>query len=148
LTRLLSDYIAHVGQPTHLAYSQGEQDVGVLSTEQWFDRWQAMVASIRDLGCKSKIWTSIETICNIRTTDDPFDESVIRRLPDSYVRIEVGRQSIRAAQRLAGAFGPDTRPGPNLDLIDWHLRACGDGCHFGERGLAEAGKAWAIALTS
>jgi len=148
LNRSLSDYIANVGQPTHLAYSQGEQDVGVLSTEQWFGRWQAMVASIRNLGCKAKMWTSIETICNIRTTDDPFDESVIRRLPDSYVRIEVGRQRIRAAQKLAGSFGPDTRPGPNLDLIDWHLRACGDGCHFGERGLAEAGQAWAIALTS
>jgi hypothetical protein len=148
LIRLLSDYIAIVGQPTHLAYSQGAQDVGVLSTEQWFDRWQAMVASIRDLGCNSKICTSIETICNIRTMDDPFDESVIRRLPDSYVRIEVGRQSIRAAQRLAGTFGPDTRPGPNLDLIDWHLRACGDGCHFGERGLAVAARAWMSALTS
>jgi hypothetical protein len=148
LNSSLSDYIAKVGQPTHLAYSQGEQDVGVLSTEQWFDRWQAMVASIRDLGCKSKIWTSIETICNIRTTDDPFDESVIRRLPDSYVQIEIGRQSIRAAQRMVGTFGPDSRPGPNLDLIDWHLRACGDGCHFGERGLAMAAQAWATALTT
>jgi hypothetical protein len=148
LHRSLSDYIANVGEPTHLAFSQGEQDVGVLSTERWFDRWQAMVASIRNLGCKAKIWTSIETICNIRTTDDPFDESVIRRLPDSYVRIEVGRQSIRAAQRLAGTSGPDARPGPNLDMIDWHLRACGDGCHFGERGLAMAAQAWATALTA
>ena len=35
LVRCLSDYIANVGQPTHLAYSQGEADVSVLSTEQW-----------------------------------------------------------------------------------------------------------------
>ena len=35
LLRSLSDYIAKVGQPTHLAFSQGEQDVGNLSTEQW-----------------------------------------------------------------------------------------------------------------
>jgi hypothetical protein len=148
LLRCLSDYIANVGQPTHLAYSQGEQDVGILSTEQWVGRWQSMHASVRNLGCTSKIWTSIETICNVRTAADPFDEGVIRRLPDSYVHIEVGRQNIRAAQRLAGTFGPDTRTGPNLDLIDWHLRACGDGCHFGERGLAMAAQAWAIALTN
>jgi hypothetical protein len=148
LVRSLSDYLAIVGQPTHLAYSQGESDVNVLSTEQWFDRWQKMVASLRSLGCTSKIWTSIETICNVRTAADPFDEDVIRRTPDSYVRIEIGRQKIRAAQRLAGTFGPDARPGPNLDMIDWHLRACGDGCHFGARGLAMAAQAWATALTN
>ena len=148
LLRCLSDYIANVGQPTHLAYSQGESDVGILSTQQWIDRWQAMLASVRGLGCVSNIWTSTETICNVRTAADPFDEDVIRRSPDSYVRIEIGRQNIRAAQRLAGTFGPDTRPGPNLDLIDWHLRACGDGCHFGERGLAMAAQAWATALTT
>jgi hypothetical protein len=146
LVRCLSDYIANVGQPTHLAYSQGESDVNVLSAEQWFGRWQKMVASVRNLGCTSKIWTSVETICNVRTAADPFDEDVIRRLPDSYLRIEIGRQNIRAAQRLAGTFGPDTRPGPNLDLIDWHLRACGDGCHFAERGLAAAAQAWTAAL--
>lgn len=148
LIRSLSDYIATVGQPTDLAYSQGEADVNVLSTEQWLDRWQAMLASVRNAGCMSKIWTSIETICNLRTAADPFDEDVIRRRPDSYVHIEVGRQNIRAAQRMAGALGPDTRQGPNLDLIDWHLRACGDGCHFGERGLAAAAGAWATALTN
>jgi hypothetical protein len=148
LIRCLSDYMATVGQPTHLAYSQGEADVNVLSTEQWLDRWQAMLASIRNVGCTSKIWTSIETICNLRTAADPFDEDVIRRLPNSYVQIELGRQNIRAAQRMVGALGTDTRPGPNLDLIDWHLRACGDGCHFGERGLAMAAQAWAAALTS
>jgi hypothetical protein len=148
LYRCLSEYIANVGLPTHLAYSQGEQDVGRLSAEQWFDQWRAMLASIRNLGCTSKIWTSIETICNVRTSDDPFNEDVIRRLPDSYVKIEIGRQSIRAAQTMAGTLGPDTRPGPNLDLIDWHLRACGDGCHFGERGLAMAAQAWATALTN
>lgn len=148
LNRSLSDYITNVGQPTHLAYSQGEQDVGILSTEQWIDRWQAMLAGVRDLGCKSKIWTSIETICNIRTADDPFDDSVIRRPPDYYVRTEIGRQSIRAGQRMVGTLGPDTRPGPNLDLIDWHLRASGDGCHFGERGLKMAARVWTSALTN
>jgi hypothetical protein len=148
LRRCLSDYIANVGQPTHFAYSQGEQDVGTLSTEQWVDRWRAMLASVRKLGCASTIWTSIETICNVRTAADPFDEDVIRRRPDSYIRIEIGRQNIRAAQRTVGALGPDARPGPNLDLIDWHLRACGDGCHFGERGLAAAAQAWATALTN
>jgi hypothetical protein len=147
LLRCLSDYIANVGQPTHLAYSQGESDVAALRTEQWLGQWRAMVASVRDVGCTSKIWTSIETICNLRTAADPFDEGVIRATPDLYIKIEVGRESIRAAQRLAGALGPATRPGPNLDLIDWHLRACGDGCHFGERGLAMAAQAWAIALT-
>jgi len=148
LIRCLSDYIATVGQPTHLAYSQGEADVNVLSTEQWLDQWQAMLASVRNAGCTSKIWTSIESICNVRTAADPFDEDVIRRPPDYYVRTEIGRQSIRAAQRMAGTLGPDTRPGPNLDLIDWHLRACGDGCHFGEGGLAMAAQAWATALTN
>ena len=147
LARCLSDYIANVGQPTHLAYSQGESDLNILSTEQWLDRWHAMLASVRNVGCTSTIWTSVETICNLRTAADPFDVDVIRRSPDSYVRIEVGRQNIRAAQRIAGTFGADTRPGPNLDLIDWHLRACGDGCHFGERGLAMAAQAWATALT-
>jgi hypothetical protein len=58
-----------------------------MSTEQWIDRWRAMHASVRNLGCTSKIWTSIETICNVRTAADPFDEDVIRRLPDSYVNI-------------------------------------------------------------
>ena len=148
LLRSISDYIAKVGQPTHLAFSQGEQDVGNLSTEQWVGRWQAMLASVRNLGCASTIWTSIETICNVRTPADPFDEKVIRRRPNSYVGIEIGRQNIRAAQRTVGALGPDTRPGPNLDLIDWHLRACGDGCHFGERGLAAAARAWTTALTA
>jgi hypothetical protein len=148
LLRCLSDYIANVGQPTHLAYSQGESDVAALRTEQWLDRWQAMLASVRNVGCTSKIWTSIETICNLRTADDPFDEGVIRTTPDLYIKIEIGRESIRAAQRLAGALGPDTRRGPNLDLIDWHLRACGDGCHFGERGLAMAAQAWASALAN
>jgi hypothetical protein len=148
LIRSLSDYVANVGPPTHLAYSQGTQDVRILSTEQWFDQWRRMLASIRNLGCNSRIWTSIETICNIRTASDPFDEEVIRRPPDYYVKTEVGRQSIRAAQKMAGTFGPDTRPGPNLDLIDWHLRACGDGCHFGERGLAMAAQAWATALSN
>jgi hypothetical protein len=148
LHRCLSDYIANVGQPTHLAYSQGESDVGTSSTEQWIDRWQTMLVSVRNLGCTSKIWTSVETICNVRTAADPFDEDVIRRLPDSYVRIEIGRQNIRAAQRMVSTLGPDTRPGPNLDLIDWHLRACGDGCHFGEDGLAMAAQAWAGVLTS
>src|SRR6202035_3067308 len=114
----------------------------------WLDRWRAMRASVRDLGCTPKLWTSVETICNVRTPADPFDIDVIRRLPDSYVRIEVGRLNIRAAQRIAGTFGPDTRPGPNLDLIDWRLRACGDGCHFGDRGLAMAAQAWAVALSN
>ena len=147
MLRCLSDYIANVGQPTHLAYSQGEADVGILSTEQWVDRWQSMLASVRKLGCTSEIWTSIETICNVRTAADPFDEDVIRRLPDSYVHIEVGRQNIRAAQKRVGSIGTVTRLGPNLDLIDWHLRACGDGCHFGEGGLTMAAQAWASALT-
>ena len=148
LLRCLCDYMANVGQPTHLAFSQGGQDVRILSTEQWFDRWRAMLGSIRSIGCTSKIWTSIEAACNIRTATDPFDEGVIRRTPDYYVNTEIGRQSIRAAQSMAGGLGPDTRPGPNLDLIDWHLRACGDGCHFGERGLAMAAEAWATALTN
>lgn len=148
LRRRLSDYITNVGQPTHLAYSQGESDVGILSTRQWVDRWQTMLTSVRNLGCASKIWTSIETVCNVRTAADPSDEAVIRRLPNSYVEIEIDRQNIRAAQRMAGTFGPDTRPGPNLDLIDWHLRACGDGCHFGKRGLKMAAQAWATALTT
>ena len=148
LHRCLSDYIADVGQPTHLAYSQGENDVNILSTEQWLDRWQTMLAGIRNLGCTSKIWTSIETICNVRAAADPFDEDVIRRTPDYYVKTEIGRQSIRAAQRMAGTLGHDARPGPNLDLIDWHLRACGDGCHFGDRGLTMAARAWAAALAS
>jgi hypothetical protein len=107
-----------------------------------------MLASIRKLGCTSKIWTSIETICNLRTANDPFDEDVIRETPDSYITSEIGRLHIRAAQRTVGTLGPDTGPGPNLDLIDWHLRACGDGCHFGERGLAVAAQAWATALTT
>jgi len=148
LLRCLSDYIANVGQPTHLAYSQGESDVAALRTEQWLDRWQAMLASVRNVGCTSKIWTSIETICNLRTAADPFDEGVIKTTPDLYIKIEIGRERIRAAQRMAGTLGSDTRPGPNLDLIDWHLRACGDGCHFGERGLAMAAEAWATALTT
>jgi hypothetical protein len=148
LIRSLSDYIANVGPPTHLAYSQGTQDVRKLSTEQWFDQWQKMLASIRNLGCTSKIWTSIETICNIRTASDPFDEDVIRRPSDYYVKTEIGRQRIRAAQRMAGTFDSDSRQGPNLDLIDWRLRACGDGCHFGERGLATAARAWTTALTN
>ena len=148
LLRCLSDYTANVGQPTHLAYSQGETDLYTLSTEQWVDRWQTMLASIRKLGCTSKIWTSIETICNLRTANDPFDEDVIREMPDSYIKTEISRQNIRAAQRIVGILGPDTRPGPNLDLIDWHLRACGDGCHFGERGLAMAAQAWATALSN
>jgi hypothetical protein len=148
LRRCLSDYIANVGQPTHLAYSQGVSDVGILSTEQWVDRWQTMVASVRNVGCTSRIWTSIETVCNVRSARDPFDEDVIRETPDSYIKTEIGRQNIRSAQRLVGTLGPDTRPGPNLDLIDWHLRACGDGCHFGERGLAVAAQAWATALGS
>jgi hypothetical protein len=148
LLRCLSDYIANVGQPTHLAFSQGESDIYTLSTEQWFDRWQAMLASVRKLGCTSKIWTSVETVCNLRTAADPFDEAVIRKTPDTYFETEIGRQNIRAAQRMAGVLGPDTRPGPNLDLIDWHLRACGDGCHFGEHGLAMAARSWAITLIS
>jgi hypothetical protein len=148
LLRRLSDYITNVGQPTHLAYSQGESDLYTLSTEQWVDRWQAMLASIRKLGCTSKIWTSIETICNLRTANDPFDEDVIRETPDSYIKTEISRQNIRAAQRIVGMLAPDTRPGPNLDLIDWRLRACGDGCHFGKRGLAMAAQAWAAALTT
>jgi hypothetical protein len=147
LLRCLSDYINNVGQPTHLAYSQGETDLYSLSTDQWVDRWQTMLASIRQLGCTSKIWTSTETICNLRTVNDPFDEDVIRETPDSYIKTEISRQNIRAAQRMVGMLGPDTRPGPNLDLIDWHLRSCGDGCHFGERGLAMAAHAWASALT-
>jgi hypothetical protein len=148
LIRCLSDYIATVGQPTHLAYSQGEADVNILNTTQWLNCWQAMLASIRNVGCTSKIWTSIESICNLRTAGDAFDEDVIRRRPDSYVQIEIGRQNIRAAQRMAATLGPDTRPGPNFDLIDWRLRACGDACRFGERGLAAAGQAWAAALTT
>jgi hypothetical protein len=28
------------------------------------------------------------------------------------------------------------------------LRACGDGCHLGEHGLAMAARAWATALTT
>jgi Carbohydrate esterase, sialic acid-specific acetylesterase len=148
LLRCLSDYLTNVGQPTHLAYSQGESDLYTFSTEQWVDRWQTMLASIRKLGCTAKIYTSIETICNLRTANDPFDEDVIRETPDSYIKTEISRQNIRAAQRMVGMLGPDTRPGPNLDLIDWHLRACGDGCHFGERGLAMAAQAWAAALTN
>jgi hypothetical protein len=148
LLRCLSDYMTNVGQPTHLAYSQGESDLYTFSTEQWVDRWQTMLASIRKLGCTSKIYTSIETICNLRTANDPFDEDVIRETPDSFIKTEVSRQNIRAAQRMVGMLDPDTRPGPNLDLIDWHLRACGDGCHFGERGLAMAAQAWATALSN
>jgi hypothetical protein len=102
LRRCLSDYIASVGQPTHLAFSQGEQDVRILSTEQWFDHWRTMLVSIRSVGCTSKIWTSIEAACNIRTATDPFDEDVIRRPPDYYVHSEVGRQKYPSSPENGG----------------------------------------------
>jgi hypothetical protein len=89
----------------------------------------------------------METICNLRTANDPFDEDVIRETPDSYIKTEISRQNVRAAQRMVGMRGPDTRPGPNLDLIDWHQRLRRR-CHFGERGLEVAAQAWATALTT
>jgi hypothetical protein len=145
LLRKVADFIDTVGMPTHLAYSQGEADVTLLTKDQWFNQWLAMLNSVRGVGCISKIWSSIETICNLRSAADPNDHQVIYRTPDSYIDIEVSRQAIRSAQMRA-AFNENTLQGPNLDLIDWRLRACGDGCHFGELGATAAASAWAAAL--
>lgn len=137
----ISDFMANVGMPTHLAFSQGEADVNRLSVQQWSDGWLAMVDSIRAVGCTSKIWTSIETICCLRLTNEQPNAG-----PANYVEVELGRQQIRQAQLALGNLNENTRQGPDLDIIDWRLRAYGDGCHFGELGLAVAGRSWATAL--
>jgi hypothetical protein len=139
-----SDFMAHVGMPTHLVYSQGENDA--LTQGQWVSQWYAMLNSLRGLGCTSKIWTSIETICDIRIATDPNNPTVINHAPDWYVAKEAERLAIRSAQIQVGNVNQNTRQGPNLDLIDWRLRAAGDGCHFSELGMAAAGRLWAAAL--
>jgi hypothetical protein len=146
LVAAMSDFMTHVGMPAHLAYSRGQSDAGPTTTQQWIDLWFAMLNSVRALGCTSKIWTAIDTVCNYRDATDPADQGVITLTPDAYIDKEVGRQAIRAAQIHVGTFNVNTLQGPNLDAIDWRLRAYGDGCHFGELGLTAGGQAWAAAL--
>jgi hypothetical protein len=143
----LTDFMHNVGLPTHLCFSQGGTDVGQMTLLQWHNQWLAMLKDVRDnLGCNSKIFTSIEASGNLRTADDPADKDVINRTPDSYIFLEKGRSTIRAAQASVQNLNASVGAGPNLDQIDWRLRAYGDGLHFGELGLTAAGHAWAEAL--
>lgn len=118
-----------------------------MATQQWINQWSAMLTTIRNIGCDSKIWTSVET-CNGSAFrfNNPPDPEVVNLPPDYYINAELSRLRIRGAQTGVQNLSGYSGAGPNLDLIDWRLRAYGDGVHFGELGLMIAGQAWARAL--
>jgi hypothetical protein len=81
----LTDYVNHVGMPTHLCYSPGEEDSGLkgMATQQWINQWPAMLTTIRNIGCNTQILTSVET-ANASASrfknppDPPFRTSIPR----------------------------------------------------------------------
>jgi len=142
----IKDAIANGLTPTRFIFSQGEQDAdGNTTTQQWADNFKAILTSIRSTGASAPVYVSQETICNFRTSDDPSPAKVVSRTPDYYVRHELGRIAIRAAQNLV-VNGTSVRAGPNLDRIGAQLRA--DGCHMGYAGLAMEANLWMNALTA
>jgi len=146
LISALTDYMNTVGMPTHLCFDQGDADALSMTTAQWFARFQAMLNAVRGIGCTSPIWVTISTVCNFRDAANPAPNEASSRTGADLIAREVGRQKIRAAQAMAQSINGNTHAGPNNDLIEWRLRAYGDGCHFGELGLAAHAKAWVAAL--
>lgn len=139
----ITDYRDTVGQPTHLVFYQGQAD-WEQTTQWWIDNWFAMLNSVRQLGISCPIYTAVSANHGLRAGVP--DNSVTYRAPDFYIANEVGKERIRAAQRYVGNYGPNCKAGPNTDLIDWRLRAAGDGQHMGEIGLHVEAQMWADAL--
>jgi Carbohydrate esterase, sialic acid-specific acetylesterase len=145
LVAQIKDAIANGLTPTRFIFSQGEQDAdGAMTTQQWANNFNAILASIRSTGAAAPIYVSQETICNLRTSDNPSPAEVVSRTPDYYVTHELGRIAIRAGQ-TAVVNGTSVRAGPNLDQIGAQMRV--DGCHMGFSGLAMEASLWMRALT-
>jgi len=139
LVAQIKEAIANGLTPTRIIFSQGEANAdGDMTTQQWANNFNAILASIRSTGAAAPVYVSQETICNYRTSDNPSPAEIVTRTPDYYVMHELGQ--------IAIVNGTSVRAGPNLDQIGAQMRA--DGCHMGYAGLAMEANLWMDALTA
>jgi Carbohydrate esterase, sialic acid-specific acetylesterase len=146
LVAQIKDATANGLTPTRFIFSQGEANTGGdMTTKQWANYFNVILTSLRSTGAAAPVYVSQETICNLRTSDNPSPGEVVARTPDYYVTLELGRIAIRAGQ-TAVVNGTSVRAGPNLDQISAQMRA--DGCHMGYAGLVTEASLWMNALTA
>lgn len=104
---------------THLLWHQGESDAVLgTSTQDYEDRFRAMLAAIRQLGVDAPAFVAVTTRCSAF-------------IPNPEIR--------KAQQALVdpalGIFG-----GPDTDVLDESFRY--DGCHFSDAGLDMHANLW------
>jgi hypothetical protein len=140
-----ASYLSIVGQPTFTHVCQGPADVGMPATT-WVNNWLAVIGILRGIGMTSPIMVDTDTICNFRDSTTPAPNTASNRTAADLIAIEVNRQIMRSAQATLGSYNANFRPGANIDLIDWRLRAYCDGCHFGELGMVAHAQALVAAI--
>lgn len=108
---------------THVLWHQGEWDVGLLSKDQYSERFLSLAASIRRAGVTAPIYISIATHCEL--TDIPWN-------PDN---------EIAKAQRTLPDPLKEIRQGVDTDaLLERTDRI--DDCHFAETGQEKMADGW------
>jgi len=113
---------------TQVLWQQGENDVGVLTKEQYEQKFMSLVHSIRQMRVDAPIYVAISTKCELTdlpwTNGNPIAEAQ-RALPSPAARIFQGVDS----DSLVGQF----------DRVD--------DCHFGASGEEKVAAAWTRILT-
>ena len=127
-------FLSANGQPTFIHICQGPADVG-MPAATWVGNWLSVIGLLRGVGCTAPIMVDTDTICNFRDDTTPAPNTASNRTALDLITIEINRQTMRSAQATLASYNQNFRAGANLDLIDWHLRAYCDGCHFGELGM-------------
>lgn len=140
----LQDFVTNVGMPNGLYFEQGDADAGMgtMPTQEWLDKFNAMIASIRSViptvaNGGPPITVAETTMCNARDATVAYNATILNRGPDYYINNEKGRMQIRAAQEMAGAQ-EGFQPGANTDqIVNYLTRSSeGDGCHWGPTDAA------------
>ena len=126
LRSVLTDLAQHY-RITHILWQQGEYDVGVLTKEQYQQKFMSLVASIRRMGVDAPIYVAVSTKCEL--TDLPWTKN----------------NPIAEAQRALPR--PEARILPGVDsdsLVEQFDRL--DDCHFGASGQEKIAASWARIL--
>ena len=107
---------------THLIWMQGEHDAieGTARAAYKHD-FEVMLRAIRSGGLDTPVLVSLTTLCGRYESDD-----------------------IRRAQRQIAKDNPGVFFGPDTDALGRKFRY--DGCHFNEKGLEAAARAWFEAI--
>ena len=118
--------------PTHVLWHQGESDAGLGTSERaYFDRFTALLASLRGYGIDAPVYPAIATYCRYADPEVSHEHSP-------------AQQAVRAAQARLPEL-PGVRPGPDTDTIVGRENRH-DNCHFNARGMQAHAQLWLQAI--